>query len=111
MIRKKLTAEEILQMLKKHKDDLKKYKVKGIALFGSYVKREQKKDSDIDLIVEFDLNSFNKDFEGLFETFMGLSNYFETLFGKKVDILTPDSIKTIRIKEVAEGIKKSAIYV
>jgi hypothetical protein len=41
---------------------------------------------------------------------MDLSSYLEDLLGKKVDILTPASIETIRIKEVAEGIKRSVIY-
>ena len=42
---------------------------------------------------------------------MGLSSYLENLFGERVDILTPVSIETIRIKEVADEIKRSAIYV
>jgi predicted nucleotidyltransferase len=38
---KELTDKEIMSLLKKHKDLLKKYKVKRIGLFGSYVKGEQ----------------------------------------------------------------------
>jgi predicted nucleotidyltransferase len=34
---KELTNKEIMSLLKKHKDLLKKYKVKRIGLFGSYV--------------------------------------------------------------------------
>ena len=36
--RKELTDKEIMSQLKKHKDLLKKYKVKRIGLFGSYVR-------------------------------------------------------------------------
>ena len=35
--RKELTDKDIISLLKKHKDLLKKYKVKRIGLFGSYV--------------------------------------------------------------------------
>jgi len=108
--KKILTNEEIINLLKTNKDVLGKYKVKRIGLFGSYVRREQKKESDIDLVVEFDLSAFGKDFEGLFDVFMDLSSYLEDLFGKKVDILTPVSIESIRVKEVAEDIKRSLIY-
>jgi len=108
--KKFLTTEQIINLLKTNKDVLEKYKVKRIGLFGSYVKGEQKKKSDIDLVVEFDLPAFGKDFEGLFDVFMDLSSYLEDLFGKKVDILTPASIESIRIKEVAEEIKRSVIY-
>ena len=108
--KKILAVEEIINLLRANKDVLEKYKVKRIGLFGSYVRGEQKKKSDIDLVVEFDLSAFGKDFEGLFDVFMDLSSYLEDLLDKKVDILTPVSIESIRVKEVAEGIKRSLIY-
>lgn len=108
---KGLTKDEIIELLSEKRDVLKKYGVKRIGLFGSCVRNEQKRKSDIDLVVEFDLSLFGKDFKGLFDAFMGLSDYLEDLFKKKVDILTPISIETIRIKEVAEEIKKSIVYV
>ncbi len=105
-----LTEKEIMRALREHRDILEKYKVKRIGLFGSYVRGEQKKKSDVDLVVEFDLSAFGHNFEGLFDVFIDLSSYLEKLFGKKVDILTPVSIESIRIKEVAEEIKRSVIY-
>lgn len=108
--RKVMAADEIVDLLKTNKKALEKYKVKRIGLFGSYVRGEQKKESDIDLVVEFDLSAFGNNFEGLFDVFMDLSSYLEDLFRKKVDILTPVSIESIRIKEVAEDIKRSLIY-
>ena len=121
-----LTKEEILEKLKENKDIWGKYGVKRIGLFGSYIEgdipplkgrcvplpsREQKKDSDIDLLVEFDLTMFGKDFNGLFDAFTEMSFYMERLFARKIDILTPDSIRTMRIKEVVEDIERSVIYV
>ena len=106
-----LTKEEILEKLNANKDVLENYGVKRIGLFGSYARGEQKKDSDIDLLVEFDLTIFGKDFKGLFDAFTEMSFYMEKLFARKIDILTPDSISTIRIKEVAEDIERSVIYV
>jgi predicted nucleotidyltransferase len=48
------TLEEIKKILKQHKRELKeKYGVKEIGIFGSYVRGEQKKKSDIDILVEF----------------------------------------------------------
>jgi hypothetical protein len=66
--------------LKKHKDLLKKYKVKRIGLFGSYVRGEQKKRSDIDFLVEFE--------EPNFDNFMDLAFSLEDLFRKKVELIT-----------------------
>jgi hypothetical protein len=48
-----MTKEDIKRILFVNIENLKKYKVKSIALFGSYVRNEQKDDSDIDFLVEF----------------------------------------------------------
>jgi predicted nucleotidyltransferase len=48
------SQSEIKEMLAKNKELLKrKFKVKEIGLFGSYVRNEQKETSDIDILVEF----------------------------------------------------------
>ena len=103
MQRKKLTLNNIVETLKKQKNVLKKYMVKRIGLFGSFVRGEQTEKSDIDFVVEFEKTSF--------DNFMDLSFFLEDLFGRKVDILTPTGIESIRIKKVAENIKKGIVYV
>jgi predicted nucleotidyltransferase len=110
IMKRALTSKEIIDILREHQDTLRKYKVKRIGLFGSYAKGDQKKKSDIDFLVEFDMTAFDENFRGLFDNFMDLSSYLENLFGKKVDILTPVSVDSIRIKEVSEEIKRSVVY-
>jgi len=100
---KKLTTEMVINLLQKNRNILKKYTVKKIGLFGSFAKNKQDENSDIDFIVEFR----NPDMDN----FMDLVNYLEILFNRKVEILTPVGLESIRIKEVAENIKKSVIYV
>ena len=53
-------------------------------------------DSDIDIVVEFERPIGLK--------FMELVEYMENLFGKKVDVLTKDGIKNIRVKNVSTEI-------
>lgn len=99
-----LTKEEIIKHLKKELPRLKsKFKVKRIGLFGSFTTGLQKDDSDIDLVVEFE--------KPIGLEFMDFVEYLEHLFDKKVEVLTPDGIKSIRIKEVAQNIERSIIYV
>mgnify|MGYP001039076984 CR=1 FL=1 len=100
---KNLTYNEIIKILKDHSDILKKYKVKRIGLFGSFIEGKQKRSSDIDFVVEFEKPSF--------DNFMDLAFYLEDLFGRKIDILTPEGIRGIRIKEVAKNIERSVVYV
>jgi len=49
------TFKEIKEILKNQKPFLKeKYGVKEIGIFGSYVKGEQRGESDLDILVEFE---------------------------------------------------------
>jgi len=47
-------VEGIKRALLQHKAELRrKFKVKNIGVFGSYVRGEQKQGSDVDILVEF----------------------------------------------------------
>ena len=81
---KYLTSKEIFEILQRNRDLLKKYRVKKIGLFGSYVRNEASKKSDIDLLVDFEV----KTFDNLFE----LTTELENLFNRKVDLLTEKGI-------------------
>ena len=48
-----MTKEDIKKVLIANREILKKYKVKSIALFGSYARNEQKEESDIDFLEDF----------------------------------------------------------
>lgn len=92
--KKNLRWEKIMKILREHSDILKKYKVKRIGLFGSYVRGEQKRYSDIDFLVEFDLTAFGENFNGYFDNFMDLVFFLEDLFGRKVDLITNGSLSS-----------------
>lgn len=50
-----IPLDQIKKTLGEHKQELKKnYQVKDIGIFGSYVRREQKKKSDVDLLFGFE---------------------------------------------------------
>ena len=94
----------VKELLDEHMDELKRrFGVKRIGIFGSCARGEETPKSDVDILVEFN--------EPTFDNFMNLSFYLEELFGRKVDILTPEGIRSIRYKEVAENIKRSIVYV
>lgn len=99
-----LNQQKIVQILRKELPYLENtYKVKKVGLFGSFAKGKEKIDSDIDIVIEF------KSPIGL--TFVELAEYIEKLLGRKVDVITSEGIKSIRVREVAEDIKRSVRYV
>ena len=95
------TTEKLKAVLASHKEELKKnYKVKEIGIFGSYVRHEQTKKSDVDLLVTFceTIDLFR---------FVELENYLSDLLGVKVDLVMKEGIKP-RLKE---RILNEAVYV
>ncbi len=78
--------EEIKETLAKHKEILKKFKVKEMGLFGSYVRGEQREGSDIDILVEFE------ETPTLLE-FVELENYLTEILGVKVDLVMKKTLK------------------
>ena len=102
---KNLTSKEIIKTRKEHRAIMKKYDVKKIGLFGSYVKGEQKEDSDIDFVVEFDVTAFGKDFKGYFDCYMDLLFFLEGVFKKKVDLLTMEEISPYMRPYVLKEVK------
>jgi len=53
-VRRMLTSEEILRKIEENIDEIKRFGVKRIGLFGSYVRGEQRAESDVDILVEFE---------------------------------------------------------
>ena len=94
------TFEQLKETLAEHKGELgEKFKVAEIGVFGSYVRREQKRKSDLDVLV-----SFSETID-LF-MFVELENYLTDLLGVKVDLVMKDALKP-RLKE---RILSEAIY-
>jgi len=92
--------EEIKNILAEHRGELRqKYKVKKIGVFGSFVRGEQRKRSDIDLLVEFE------ETPSLFE-FMDLEEYLSKILGLKVDLVTKDALKP----RIGEQILREVVY-
>lgn len=95
------TLDEIKDILTKHKEEVQhKYKVIELGIFGSFVRGEQKKRSDIDILVEY---SELPDLLKLIE----LENRLQKLLKRKVDLIEKSGIRT----ELKERILKEVVYI
>ncbi len=82
----------IIEKLRKNKPVVeKKYGVKNLEVFGSYIRGEQKKGSDLDILVEFHRTI------DLFK-YIELENFLSKKIGVKVDLVMKDTLKP-RIKD------------
>lgn len=77
------------------------YGVKRIGLFGSYARGDEKPESDIDILVEFNAG------KATFDNFMQLASDLEEIFHKHVDLLTCDGVS----KYIRPYIEKEVIWI
>jgi predicted nucleotidyltransferase len=101
---RKPDLKEVLESLRRAMPELaSRYGVKRLALFGSFVHGEQRGGSDLDVVVEL------KRPLGL--EFVDLAERLEQLVGRRVDLLTPAGIRSIRVPAVRKRIEESLVYV
>jgi predicted nucleotidyltransferase len=70
---------KVIEILRSHEHEIRdRFAVRRIGLFGSLVRGEETKESDIDILVEFE--------DPTFRNFMNLAFFLEYLFGRRVDL-------------------------
>jgi predicted nucleotidyltransferase len=83
----------IIDILKKHKSELvDKYGLSQLAIFGSYARRQQRENSDVDILVEF-----NRPI-GL--EFIDLAEELEQILQIKGDLVSKKGIKIKYFKSI-----------
>lgn len=92
------TCEYLLQVLQRSSQEIRKFGVKRIGLFGSCVRGEAGSQSDIDVLVEFDHPSF--------DNYMDLKSFIEELFGHEVDLVLADSLKA----QIKPKVMREVVY-
>ena len=80
------TKASVFTLLAAQQARLKQFGVKRIGLFGSFARDEQRTDSDVDLPVEFEPG------RKTFANFIGLSFFLQDLLGRKVELVTRESL-------------------
>lgn len=95
------TKKELVQKIIDNREQISNYGVKIIGIFGSFVRDEVKENSDIDFLIEFHPEQKN------FDNFMDLAFFLQNLLGRKVEIVTPQSLS----KHIGPYILKEVEYV
>lgn len=94
-----LTKNKIQETLKQYKPILQdRYKVKEIGIFGSYVRGEATRHSDVDLLVKFS--------GPIGWEFVDLKEFLEKILKKKVDLVTVPALKP----QLRDIILKEVVY-
>ena len=80
------TKENVLELIRSNQDKIRSYGVRKLGLFGSFVRGEQKPESDIDLLVEFQQDKKS------FDNFIQLAFFLEEILESRVELITIDAL-------------------
>lgn len=80
------TKEQLFDLLRRNAPTLRGYGVARFGLFGSFARGQQTRESDVDILVEFEEGRKS------FDNFIALAFFLEELLGRKVDLVTPESL-------------------
>jgi uncharacterized protein len=88
---------DALALLRQAEPELKKrFGIEKIGIFGSYIRGEERPDSDVDVLVSF------RNGGETFDNYMDCKFYLEDLFGRDVDLVMDGAIKK-RLKPFIMG--------
>jgi predicted nucleotidyltransferase len=90
-----MRRQEAIAALRSYLPELKRdFGVGRIAMFGSMARDEGHEDSDVDLLVHFEVGP-------TFDSFIGLKLFLEDHLGRRVDLVTPEGLKP-RLRPIVE---------
>ena len=90
-----MRRQQAITALRGYLPELKRnFGVGRIALFGSTARDEGREDSDVDLLVHFEVGP-------TFDSFMGLKLFLEDHLGRRVDLVTSEGLKP-RLRSIVE---------
>ena len=91
--------QQAFERIQSHQSALKLFGAARLGLFGSFVRDEQKAESDVDFVIEF------QEGKKTFRNFMNMADYLEKVLNRKVDILTWDGMALFVKREVEKEVE------
>ncbi len=92
------SLNQIQSTLSSHRAELLDlFRVKTLAVFGSYARNEQRNDSDVDILVEFN--------SPVGIEFIDLGNYLERILNLRVDLVSRNGIKPKYFNQIRDDLK------
>ncbi len=100
---KGMTKQDVFRILQQNQARLRAFGVKRIGLFGSFVRGQQRPDSDVDLLVEFEPG------EKTFDHFIQLSFYLDDALGRRVEVVTVESLSPYMAAHILNEVEDAAL--
>ena len=96
-----MNRDEVIATLQAHQQELRRRGILHAAVFGSVARREERSDSDIDILVELEPGQSLDVF-----AYAGLKRFIAGLFPLSVDVINEAALK----RGLREPVRRDAVY-
>ena len=96
-----MTVDEFFDRIDAHRTELSRAGVRRLGVFGSVARGEAGPDSDVDILVEFDV------LPDLYE-FAALRDRLAEIVGRPVDLVTPSALKPRLRSRILDEVRYAA---
>ena len=96
-----MNRDEVIATLQAHQQELRQRGVLHAAVFGSVARREERPDSDIDILIELEPGQPLDVF-----AYTGLKRFIAGLFLLSVDVINEAALK----RDLRETVRRDAVY-
>ena len=93
------TKSELIERILSAQQKIHTYGVNRLGIFGSFVRDEANESSDVDFFIEFDPA------KKTFKNFMRLADVLEEITGRKIEIVTPQSLNKFIGKYIIQQVE------
>ena len=93
------TKKELIERILSNQDRICSFGVKQLGIFGSFVRDAAKENSDVDFFIEFNLE------HKTLKNFMRLADLLEEITGRKIELVTPQSLNKFIGKYIIQEVE------
>ncbi|HMG15789.1 MAG TPA: nucleotidyltransferase family protein [Saprospiraceae bacterium] len=91
--------KELIERILASGKQISSYGVKSLGIFGAFVRDEAKENSDVDFFIDFAI-----EYKTL-KNFVGLADILQEITGRKVEIVTPQSLNKFLGKYIIQEVE------
>ena len=91
--------KQVFERVREHRAAIRQFGAARLGLFGSFVRGQQRQDSDVDFVVEF------QEGKKTFRNFIDLAFYLEEVMARRVDLLTWEGVANFVKREMERDVE------
>ena len=101
MLKSSFGLQYYIEIIKNNLSELQNFGLKRIGIFGSIVTGKPNQDSDLDILIEFEVS------KNTYKNLLSIHDLLQNLFTQKIDLVTKDGLS----KHIKDSVLNEVVYI